>query len=293
MKLTYYTKTPNFGDALNPMIFSKYLPEFFDEDEDEVFIGIGSIIHLKPNAKSKIVFSSGYAYGKTPIIDNSYKISCVRGPLTASKLGLDKKFAITDGAALLKTFKFKTEKKKYEYSLMPHHESILFYDWKSICNELNYNYISPLDSVDNILSQILQSKILITEAMHGAIVADTLRVPWIPFKCYKTINEFKWKDWTSSLNIEYNNNHVPPIFSKKMIEQKISFKLQNKLSMGIKLSSKGYKVYQDIFIKPPFIKKLNQLKNSDSYLSKESVLNEKVNLLIDRLEHLKKHKRTF
>jgi succinoglycan biosynthesis protein ExoV len=39
--------------------------------------------------------------------------------------------------------------------------------------------------------------------MHGAILADTLRVPWIPVITSPIINVFKWRDWTMSLGLDY------------------------------------------------------------------------------------------
>lgn len=44
MKLIYYKENSNFGDALNPLIFQKLLPDFFNDDSDIAFIGIGSLL---------------------------------------------------------------------------------------------------------------------------------------------------------------------------------------------------------------------------------------------------------
>ena len=46
MKLIYYQKNKNFGDALNPYIFNKLIPNFFDEDPSSIFLGIGSILQF-------------------------------------------------------------------------------------------------------------------------------------------------------------------------------------------------------------------------------------------------------
>ena len=43
-----------------------------------------------------------------------------------------------------------------------------------------------------------------TEALHGAIVADALRVPWIAVKLFDHIIEFKWRDWCRSLGLNYS-----------------------------------------------------------------------------------------
>ena len=39
--------------------------------------------------------------------------------------------------------------------------------------------------------------------MHGAIVADTLRVPWIPVRTNPKILPFKWLDWCQSVKLPY------------------------------------------------------------------------------------------
>src|SRR5690554_1950314 len=103
MRLKYYLGQ-NFGDALNPLIFKTLLPSFFDNDPEIDFFGIGSIIgfDIMNNAKRKVVFSSGFAEQycelSSVVMDSSYDVFCVRGPLTAKALNLDKKLAIVDGA---------------------------------------------------------------------------------------------------------------------------------------------------------------------------------------------------
>lgn len=290
MKLIYFQKVPNFGDALNPLILDRFFPGFFDDKEDEVFLGIGSILHLKfPSETRKIVFSTGYAYyGDLPKIDKNYDIWCVRGPLTAKALGLDSKLGITDGAALLRKMYFPNGIKNYDYSFMPHHASLHFNDWKRICTEAGYNYIDPADNIQKVLQQISQSKVVIAEAMHGAIVADTLRVPWIPLKLYPTINEFKWKDWTESLALEYRPNNLPSVYSSQMINQKIAAKLKAKeKDLHVKGMGKIYETYQDNFLKRSMIKQFAALKSKQQFLSNENLLDQKIEQLLEKIERIK------
>jgi len=51
---------------------------------------------------------------------------------------------------------------------------------------------------------------VVTEAMHGAIVADTLRIPWVPVVCSPAILPFKWSDWTRSVELAYRPRLLPP-----------------------------------------------------------------------------------
>lgn len=291
MKLTYFTKTPNFGDALNPLLLNRIFPDFFDEDDSQIFLGIGSILHMSfPQAKEKIVFSTGYAYyGDLPVIDNTYHVACVRGPLTANALKLDPKLSITDGAALLKTFDFPETAKKYDHSFIPHHASALFYDWKKICEEAGYHYIDPSGDCKKVIKQIRQSKVVIAEAMHGAIVADTLRIPWIPVKLYPTINEFKWQDWTASLSMEYKPNVLASLYSKDMIHEKVIDRLRmHKLEAYSKNISRMYQTYQNIFLNGSVIKNFANLKRKRTFISHETILDLKIEQLLEKACNLKK-----
>jgi len=44
--------------------------------------------------------------------------------------------------------------------------------------------------------------------MHGAIVADALRVPWLPVCCNDDILAFKWQDWLSTLKLPYEPSRI-------------------------------------------------------------------------------------
>lgn len=49
--------------------------------------------------------------------------------------------------------------------------------FKVVCQQAGVEYIDPAGKVENVIAAISGSQVLISEAMHGAIVADTLRVP--------------------------------------------------------------------------------------------------------------------
>jgi succinoglycan biosynthesis protein ExoV len=230
MKLQYHPGK-NFGDQLNPLIFDHYLPGYFQNDNGYVLMGIGSILgfHDKYPGK-KVVFSSGYdagipsTYGVLPEDKSSFDFICVRGPKTAALLGLEADLAITDGALLLKDIVKKNNEKKYKVSLMPHVGSEEFYDHQALCDELGWQYISPRWEVETVLEMIQQSECLVTEAMHGAIVADTLRVPWMAYQGFKTIGHFKWQDWCLSMGMHYQPFYLSPFFSDSKTEELVRLK---------------------------------------------------------------------
>jgi succinoglycan biosynthesis protein ExoV len=104
----------------------------------------------------------------------------------------------------------KDSPKKYKVSLMPHFRSVKLFNWEKLCKKLGWHYISPCCGVENIeqtLREIAESEKIISEAMHGAILADIFRVPWARF-VYNTyyaertdISEFKWNDWLYSIGL--------------------------------------------------------------------------------------------
>lgn len=206
MKLYYYADgNGNVGDDLNPWLWPRILSTLLNEDESSIFLGIGTLINDRaPRKPRKIVFGSGLGYGYgPPVLDDTWTIYCVRGPLTANALDLPRHMAITDPAILLATLRLPKATRLLEPAFIPHHKSAELADWSQLCDETGLRYIDPRWSVDNVISEIQRSRFVISEAMHGAIIADTLRVPWVSTVCYPHISEFKWLDWCMSLSLPY------------------------------------------------------------------------------------------
>lgn len=199
----------NFGDAINPWLWDKVIPNVLDDDQTTVFVGIGTLLNGKllnrtPKAHKRVIFSSGVGYGSRRLlkIDESYQVYCLRGLLSAQALGLPNEFSVTDGAVLVRRLIKTNSHKINKFAYMPHHD-LANEGWKAVCQELGFGYIDPHDSIEEVLSRINQTEVLLAEAMHGAIVADALRVPWVPVVTNKSIFAFKWQDWCSSIDVEY------------------------------------------------------------------------------------------
>lgn len=220
MEYIYYKdKKGNFGDDLNAWLW----PQLFGEENilDNIsFFGIGSILYNEApfiktlEGKKKIVFGTGVRASHNLFkVDNSWDIKFVRGPLSSACLNNDHKY-IADAAYAIQHLKdfhkiIPVQKKIYNISLMPYFKSVRFFNWPKICQQLGMHYISPYSEqgVGHTLKEIAASKYLITEAMHGAILADILRVPWkrfiltTPFTEGEMISEFKWNDWIQSIKL--------------------------------------------------------------------------------------------
>ncbi|NJR69522.1 MAG: polysaccharide pyruvyl transferase family protein [Synechococcales cyanobacterium CRU_2_2] len=233
MKLFFYRRSddkPNYGDELNLWLWDQIIPGILDEDESTAFFGIGTLLNnlvkeRAPNAKQIVALGTGAGYNKgMPEIDDSWKIYCLRGPISAVKLGLDPKLAITDGAALLSRLYRPSGVKRYKFSYIPHFtQSILANeDWQEICDQLGIHYIDARRPIHEIIQEIAETEILLAEAMHGAITADTLRTPWIPILTSQWLLPSKWIDWTMSLNLEFQPH---PMTGLDAVEER--YKLKN------------------------------------------------------------------
>ena len=292
MKLTYYDEELNFGDALNKLIFEHYIPELLDDNEDELLLGIGTVLGLikgEPNTKRIVVFSSGLGSGTDPKPDHRYDFVCVRGPYTAQKLGLDPKLGITDGAVLLRGMPFEKPSKKYKWSYIPHRGSeVLFHHWKEIVEKAGGHYISPINKPEFVINEILKSEIIVAEAMHGAIVSDVLRVPWIPVSGYKHINNFKWNDWLSTMEMKYQPVLLPPVFHKEKITENFAARLKTSASNPLaKVISAAYHSYQKKIRETKIINVFRNIESHNTFLSDEKILEQKYNQLLQKITQLK------
>jgi hypothetical protein len=211
MKLFYYQDPEgNFGDDLNAWLWPRLIPDLLDEDDATLFVAIGSILDRRiPQEPQKILFGAGVGYGLLPVLDERWQICCVRGPLTARALGLPARLGLTDPAALVRTVRTPATSKSHTISFIPHFRTprqaeAAGVELAKLCASLGINYIDPRNGVEHVLTGIETSERVLAEAMHGAIVADALRVPWLPVQLYDQVLNLKWQDWCGSLGMEYN-----------------------------------------------------------------------------------------
>ncbi len=295
MRLQYH-KGQNFGDQLNPLIFNFFLPGYFSEDADSpTVLGIGSILGFSEKFPGKkIVLSSGFGdgaestYGELPKNLDDFDFISVRGPLTAERLGLRSDQWVTDGAILLAAMELNIPEREKKISFMPHLGSEAFYDHQRICDLLNWQYISASEPVDVVLEKIANSSLIITEAMHGAIVADTLRVPWIPYVGFKTVNAFKWQDWCLSMQLSYNPIQLKPYFSDEKVEELVKTKLNR---VFLRFLTKPVSRLLKLRMKLVWNKNLLKLKRcavmENSTLSKDEVFQDRLKKMQGKVEEFK------
>ena len=220
----YWSAKHNFGDSLNPWLWEMLLPGILNDDSSELLVGIGTILNHKiPKAGHKHVFGSGYGYGAIPDVHGpDWTIYCVRGPRTAARLNLPKTLAITDPAVLVRRFVDNSWNARGKTIFVPHFESLDLGDWNAVCKLADITLVDPCGPIEDVMSSIKHARLVITEAMHGAIVADALRVPWIPVRPLVKKNQQKWLDWFESVGLSCDSESLPPSTAEEAMNAKYS-----------------------------------------------------------------------
>jgi len=119
---------------------------------------------------------------------------------------------------------------------MPHHLSklraeIAGIDLKTVANDAGIHYLDPGEPVEDLLDEIAASETVLAEAIHAAIIADSLRIPWVPLQLFDHIAPFKWQDWLGSLSMSYE-----PVSSQTKAAEDIHAHLTSALTSPARLS---------------------------------------------------------
>ena len=201
----------NFGDELNTVLWPRLLPDFFDDDPATRFLGIGSVLDQRhTGAGLKLVAGSGYGgYQRPPLLDRRWHIDWVRGPRTARMLALPDALGFGDPASLLPCAGLVPPVSRIRVGFMPHFESAARGAWDAAARAIGIALIDPRGDPLAIAAAIASCHVLLSEALHGAIVADALRVPWIAIEPLAAIHRPKWQDWADSLGLRIRFQHLP------------------------------------------------------------------------------------
>lgn len=203
--------SPNFGDELNTILWPRLLPDFFDQDPAIRFLGIGSVLDRRHKAGPvKLVAGSGYGgYERKPALDASWIIHWVRGPRTAAALGIPPNLALGDPAVLIPPALGLPPADGHDIAFMPHFESAARGAWQQCADLAGIRLIDPRDPPLEILQAIGRCKLLLSEALHGIIIADALRVPWVAIRPLARIHRAKWRDWSDTMDLSPSFRALP------------------------------------------------------------------------------------
>jgi len=174
-----------------------------DDEGQDLFLGIGSVLDARHSAhRRKIVAGAGFGgYERPASLDGSWEIHWVRGPRTAHDLGLPRSFGLGDPASLLPLVHPVPRHDTGTIGFMPHFESLARGAWHAVAAAAGVILIDPRARPYAILDQIAGCRVLLSEALHGVIVADAMRVPWVALTPLVATHRAKWLDWADTLDL--------------------------------------------------------------------------------------------
>lgn len=210
----------NFGDELNAWIWPRLLGRPLTDclDDDTVLVGIGSMLNsrLRRLPSRRIVLGAGIGYGEPRLPAGEWQWLCVRGPRTRDALGLPSDTTLGDSAVLIREFFAPVGRLPARAAFMPHVETSFRGDWKALCDDMDIGYVDPRGDTERVIGEISGTGLLVTESLHGAIVADALRIPWVPVRTNDHILGLKWEDWLGAFGMAHAFVDMPGLLRPRL-----------------------------------------------------------------------------
>lgn len=250
MDLLYYKSVEgNFGDDMNAWFWDEAFPEYRSLAPDRVMLGIGSVLSADTlrNTSKVLVMGSGAGIGPMPQRqDPRLDYGFVRGPLTVRALGLAPDRAIADPACLtprLPSFAAATVR-THETIFIPHTSSLrLDLDWRSIAGSAGMTLVSPRTDSREVITQIASAARVVTESMHGAIVADAFRVPWTLLAIAPNFNMFKFLDWGGAVGVRPQVQHAFPLATAALLAARETKSMYENFRLSGRLRRPGQELH--------------------------------------------------
>lgn len=300
MKSVFFEGINNIGDELNRYIW----PHLFTPQADDIsLMAIGTLLDRKFSAQLNtsrhiVVFGTGAGYGTPPEPDERWHFYGVRGLKTCQAMGLDHRLAATDAAYTMATLDWPAIKPQApkDIVVIPHHASLNYIDWETICSHAGLKYLPPTISPVAFFSALANARLVIAEAMHGAILADIMRTPWIPFEYGQQFLGSKWQDWLGMFDMTVVPNRAPAFYDPMFYNQDKSTLFHKNRLLKSKLAQYGIgKAKWKTAMLPHattskagdgLIEFLQMLSTQDGHLSNATAFDNRVSDLYERFHRL-------
>lgn len=204
----YYCDTPNWGDALSPILCAKLSGKpvkMMLWQHQKRFLAIGSILE-NANARAQ-VWGSGFIWPDGKLDEAPGAVHAVRGPQTRAKLramGIDCPEIYGDPALLFPYFYDPVVEKKYEVGVIPHF-SDKDTEWiKNLPRDPSVRIIDVESGIEEFVREVKSCDLILSSSLHGLICADAYGVPnmWVKLSNILYGGNFKFRDYYESVGRE-------------------------------------------------------------------------------------------
>lgn len=206
--LFWYNRTQNFGDWIGPYLYEKItgvkpvykVPK--NEHIESVTSSVGSIVNL--TQRNSILWGSGIMDKQTFFV-KPHKTCAVRGPLTRKRfleMGYECPEIYGDPALLMPNYFNPFVEKTHTVGIIPHNVDLEEVT-ATYQNIEGIKVISVLDSVENVIREILSCKMILSSSLHGVILGHAYKIPtaWVHFSLKLPGDDVKFFDYFLSIKM--------------------------------------------------------------------------------------------
>lgn len=206
LPMHWHVGTPNFGDDINPDFYealSGCRIRLTRDREAPHFLGMGSI--LETARPGSVVLGSGLL--RPDQRPAAGRVVALRGRLSAHAMGLDGEVMLGDPMVLLD--RIMQPEGGDAIGLVPHARSL---------PHMRRQIPAGLRLVDvslppwQVIRQIGQCRAILSQSLHGLIVADAFRIPnlWLAPSAAMAGGRFKFDDYFSTLDHVKTPHEITP-----------------------------------------------------------------------------------
>jgi pyruvyltransferase len=204
-----WSKSTNWGDALNPFLIEKLSgrPARYEEAAlSWKYLVIGSI--LQRADRFSIVWGAGLISSECRPREVPHAIHAVRGPLTRQKLlsqGIQCPKVYGDPALLLPLFLDLPRQPKWKLGVVPHYADRMHPWILGLEGEADVRVLDICADTEEFVQQVLSCECILSSSLHGLICADAYGIPnrRMVLDGNQIIGgEFKFQDYYQSVNVE-------------------------------------------------------------------------------------------
>lgn len=239
MKLQYcHLPNGNFGDDLNPLLWGETFGPMVHAPQSVELWGVGTLLGKIPHTGlPKVVLGTGGRRSTGKLHDPLWDVRWVRGPLTASRLGLPPDKGLGDAAILWSGLQEAVgPDAQGPVGLVTHWKTGHQFDWGRVARDAGLQLIDPTQSPIEVAQQLRQCSRVLTESLHGAIFADTLGIPWAPVILAHRFEKFKWCDWLATIGRDF----APFVMDRPLVDDlRLHKAVSNRLARILRVSYKA------------------------------------------------------
>ena len=206
----YYCDTPNWGDALSPVLSSMLSGKPVKKmlwTHQHRYLAIGSILE-NANARAQ-VWGSGFIWPEGKLDEAPAAVHAVRGPQTRAKLlamGIDCPEVYGDPALLFPYFYDPMVEKKYEVGIIPHFsdKDTAWIKRQRANADPKVRIIDVEGGIEEFVREVKSCELIVSSSLHGLICADAYGVPnvWVKLSDILWGGSFKFCDYHESVGRE-------------------------------------------------------------------------------------------